>query len=195
MTTCPVRKYPDTGGGTVNLCLSCDFTCQTCTANPSPCSLCTPNYYLYQNICSSSCPTDYFPDTATWTCLSCAVYCVDLQFSMYFASAVKDKIYVDLVFSDDLDFTTFPYMAYQSFSIDSDLYTLDMFSFDYQILSTRSYRVIIQPKGYIFLYNATITCTLMDAPTPTHSSQNSRPFKPSCYSLKSSLIWFVIKSP
>lgn len=50
---------------------------------------------------------------------------------MYFPNSVHDMIYVDLTFTDDLDFTTFPYQSYQSFSIDSDLYTLDMFSFTY----------------------------------------------------------------
>lgn len=62
-------------------------------------------------------------------------------------------------FTEDLDFDTFPYKDFQTFSIDNDLYTLDMFNFDYVITSNSSYRIIMQPKGYIFLYNATITCT------------------------------------
>lgn len=114
---------------------------------------------------------------------------------MYFPTATKDKIYVDLVFTDDLDFMVFPYQTYQSFTLDSDLYTLDMFNISYEITGTNSYRVIIQPKGYIFLYNQTIKCTLMNPPNPTHISANSRPFKKTAYSLTASLVWFVIKSP
>lgn len=58
--TCPAQKYPDTGGGLVNLCLPCDFSCQVCTGSPTPCSQCAPNHFLYLNVCSTSCPTDYF---------------------------------------------------------------------------------------------------------------------------------------
>ena len=46
-------------------------------------------------------------------------------------------------FTEDLDFDTFPYKDFQTFSIDNDLYTLDMFNFDYVITSNSSYRIII----------------------------------------------------
>lgn len=67
-----------------------------------------------------------------------------------------------MVFSEDLDFSTFPYQTFQTFSFDSDLFTLDMFNFEYTITNTYSYRITISPKGYIFLYNVTLTCTTMD---------------------------------
>lgn len=76
-----------------------------------------------------------------------------------------------------MDFTTFPYKTFQTITIDSDLYTLDMFTFSYEILSPRSYRIIMEPKGYIFLYNATIKCETMEFPGNFHVSQNGRPFK------------------
>jgi hypothetical protein len=50
---------------------------------------------------------------------------------MYFPDATNSMIYVDMTFTEDLDFTTFPYETYQTFSIDSDLYTIDMFKFTY----------------------------------------------------------------
>lgn len=51
--------------------------------------------------------------------------------SMYFPDATNNQIYVDMAWSEDLDFTTFPYTTFQTFTIDSDLYTLDMFNFTY----------------------------------------------------------------
>ena len=46
-------------------------------------------------------------------------------------------------FTEDLDFDAFPYKDFQTFSIDNDLYTLEMFNFDYVITSNSSYRIII----------------------------------------------------
>lgn len=84
-----------------------------------------------------------------------------LTIDMKFSNSVKDQIIVDMIFSEDLDFNTFPYEDFQTFEIDNNLYTLDMFDFDYEILTNNSYRITIEPKGYIFLYNATFTVTTM----------------------------------
>lgn len=75
---------------------------------------------------------------------------------MYFPDATNGQIYVDMSFTEDIDFTTFPYETFQTFQIKSQLYTVQMFSFTYQIINARTYRIIVEPKGYIFLYNATI---------------------------------------
>jgi hypothetical protein len=73
--------------------------------------------------------------------------------NMYFPNTVHNEIYVDITFSQDLDFNTFPYQTFQSFTFDNDLFTIDMFTISFQILTTNIYRVIVQPKRYIFLYN------------------------------------------
>jgi len=52
-----------------------------------------------------------------------------------------------------------------------------MFTFTYQIINPRTYRITMEPKGYIFLYNATIVCTTMEMPGVIHRAQNGRPFK------------------
>lgn len=70
-----------------------------------------------------------------------------------------------------------------------------MFTFSYQILSPRSYRIIMEPKGFIFLYNATVKCTTMDLPSVVHNSLNGRPFKTIDYAVQNELMWFVIKAP
>lgn len=116
---------------------------------------------------------------------------------MYFADATNDRIYVDLTFSEVLDFNVFPYKTFQVFSIDSDIYTLNMFNFSWQILSGKSYRIIMEPKGYLFLYNATISVETMGYPGVglQDLSQNGRPFKKTNYEVKKSIIWFLIKAP
>jgi hypothetical protein len=57
------------------------------------------------------------------------------------------------------------------------------------------YRIIIQPKGYIFLYNATITANTIDFPGQFNFSANGRPFNIIDYGISKSIIWFVIKAP
>lgn len=115
--------------------------------------------------------------------------------NMYFPNTVHNEIYVDITFTQDLDFNTFPYQTFQSFTLNSDLYTIEMFSISFQILTNNSYRVIVQPKGYIFLYNSTIYCKIMDAPADRHFSASMKPFKTKNYGTSASLVWFVIKAP
>ncbi len=142
VVTCPTQTYSSSTGG-VNMCVSCDASCLVCTSSPSPCTSCAATYYLYQSTCIPVCPDGYFADNSTSSCLSCDIACVSLSMSMYFPNTVHSQIYVDMVFSQDMDFTTFPYASFQTFSINSDLYTIDMFQISYQLLNTTSYRVII----------------------------------------------------
>lgn len=70
-----------------------------------------------------------------------------------------------------------------------------MFNFKYEVLNSRTYRIIMEPKGYIFLYNATVKCKTMDLPSIIHRSQNGRPFKEINYGIEKEVVWFVIKAP
>ena len=71
-------------------------------------------------------------------------------------------------FTEEIDFTTFPMATFQSFSFDDTLITLEMFSFEYVVTSNKSYKIIMKPRGYTFLYNVTVTVTTMDMPSPEH---------------------------
>jgi hypothetical protein len=66
-----------------------------------------------------------------------------------------------MMFSQDLNFTTFNWKTFQTINVTSKniQYTMDMFTATYTILGTSSYRITLQPKTYIFLYNATFTVT------------------------------------
>jgi hypothetical protein len=56
-----------------------------------------------------------------------------LTISMYFPSILNDKIYIDMTFSQDLDFSTFNQAAFQNITITSQniQYTLGMFTTTY----------------------------------------------------------------
>lgn len=43
---------------------------------------------------------------------------------MYFPNSLNQQIYVDMSFSEIMDFTTFPYEDFQTFTIDNEMYTL-----------------------------------------------------------------------
>lgn len=81
---------------------------------------------------------------------------------MHFADATNSQLYIDMSFSRSLDETTFPYQTWQTLSISPEQYSLSLFNISYQWINNTCYRIILQPKGYIFLYNATITVTTED---------------------------------
>ena len=196
--TCPQGNYSITISGQ-NLCLNCDPACYYCTNNPTPCQQCVPGYYLYNSACVNPCPNSTFASNATGTgqCLDCNVVCVTLSINMYFATPLNNIMYIDMQFSQALNFTSFNYKTFQTISISSSnqYYSLDMFSVTYKMLSTSSYRIILQPIGYIFLYNATFTVLTEAAPNATDYSLLFMPFKPSCYLQTASLSWFLIQGP
>lgn len=94
-----------------------------------------------------------------------------------------------------MDWNTFSYQTFQTFTIDSTLYTLAMFDFTYEILNSRSYRIVMEPRGFIFLYNATIKCSTMSFPGIYHLSSNGRPFKLTNYDVPRETVWFLIRAP
>lgn len=70
-----------------------------------------------------------------------------------------------------------------------------MFNFTYKNLSTSSYRIIITPKTYIFLYNATFTVQTKAEPATPEYSLQKLPFKSVVYGKSAKLTWFLIKGP
>lgn len=75
--------------------------------------------------------------------------------NMYFSDPLDSEIYVDMIFTKALNFSTFDMTTFQNITIDSALYTMSMFNISYVQLSKNSYRIIIAPVGYIFLQNVT----------------------------------------
>ena len=70
---------------------------------------------------------------------------------------------------------------------------MDMFTVTYTEISESLYRIIIEPNGYIFLYNITFTVT-----SRTLNNDVSKllyPFKNTSYGVSDSQSWFLIKGP
>ena len=116
---------------------------------------------------------------------------------MYFSNALNNQIYIDMMFSQNLNFSSFDYQNFQTITISSSniQYTLDMFDVSYQLISGSTYRIKLKPTGYIFLYNATFTVTTRAQTNTTDYSLIMMPFKTTNYLKTASLSWFLIQGP
>jgi hypothetical protein len=56
--------------------------------------------------------------------------------------------------------------TFQVITTDSTFITMSMFNISYVQTGLKSYRIILVPKGYIFVYNVTFTVTTMNQPSP-----------------------------
>jgi hypothetical protein len=198
--TCPSGYYAENyAGAGPNLCLACDASCAACTGSPTPCSLCNATYYLYNAACLSTCPSGYFAynSPSTGLCLNCDSYCVGLTVDMYHPTVLNVRTYIDMSFTQFLNFSTFDMAAFQTISISAaeGSYSLSMFNITYQQLSRSSYRIIIEPLGYIFLYNATFTVRTRAEGGVLDYAENGYPFKLTNYGVSAELSWFLIKGP
>lgn len=75
-TSCPVGTYAQSSNHT---CSPCGLNCTTCTGTAVYCTSCAGSYYLYSgnNTCATTCPVqNYYANTATHTCSSCANICL-----------------------------------------------------------------------------------------------------------------------
>lgn len=114
---------------------------------------------------------------------------------MYFPNTLKEAIWVDLNFTENLNFSIFPKETFQSFSFDDPSFTIDMFTVTYEITSDKSYRVILTPNGFTFIYNMTVTVTTIDMPNPELEAENGRPLRPDSYQATDQVVWFLIVAP
>ena len=74
---CPHGSWKDT---TNHICSSCDISCSVCTgANNDECSSCNSGYFLQPapstSTCLNSCPTGYWGDATSRTCMECDISC------------------------------------------------------------------------------------------------------------------------
>lgn len=81
-----------------------------------------------------------------------------------------------MTFTKPLDFTTFDMTTFQTVSIDG--VDASEYTVAYTQLSNSSYRITLQPNGYIFIYNQTVTVTTKTQPATVDTSVDLTPFKP-----------------
>lgn len=197
-TNCGNQFYADTNGGLgPNTCQPCDPYCFTCAINSTYCFSCNPTYYLLGNTCGASCPfPEYFPDNATWTCLSCAQYCVTMKMNVYFLNALNEDLVCDLTFSQDLNWGPAEIERFLSVSVDDPIVNLANFNFVYEAVSPRIMRLTLTPKGYIFIYNVTFNFHTIPLMNNNYDfAANNYRFSDLNYNVNGSLNWFLIKAP
>jgi len=74
VSSCPSNYYSDSD----NNCLPCDATCTTCNGGlPTNCLVCTLPRYFMGGLCVYQCPSSYFGDNSTATCI---LNCQDTTF-------------------------------------------------------------------------------------------------------------------
>jgi len=201
-TTCVVNcldgYFADNNGGLgPNLCLPCDTKCLTCAINSTYCFSCNVSYYLLDNTCGSTCPfPEYFPDNATWKCLSCATYCVNMTMDVYWKNSLHEDLVCDLTFSEDLSWGPAEIQNFLSVSVDDPLISLDNFNFVYEAVSPRIMRLTLSPKGYTFIYNVTFNFKTKTLTNGQYDfAANMYRFSDLNYDVSASMNWFLIKAP
>jgi hypothetical protein len=118
---------------------------------------------------------------------------VDVTISPHFANSLSETLYIDMTFTKPLDFTTFSMTTFQTVSIDG--VAAGEYTVTYTQLSNSSYRITLQPTGYIFLYNQTVTVTTKTQPAILDTAADLTPFKPASYSKTGTINWFLLRSP
>ncbi|KCV68148.1 hypothetical protein H696_05414 [Fonticula alba] len=68
---------PDAHGADPDQCFPCDGSCAECflSANPGACTKCHPSAWLFGGACVGACPSGFWPDSASGSCLPCAAGC------------------------------------------------------------------------------------------------------------------------
>ena len=102
-------------------------------------------------------------------------------------------LYIDMQFTRDIDFTVLDYQNFQTIGISNQ--KISNFNVGYVITSNSSYRISVEPKGYAFIYNDTVTVTTMDPPSPYHTAIDTMQFKPAVYQKIAEETWLLMNSP
>lgn len=69
------------------------------------------------------------------------------------------------------------------------------FDVTYEVAAPKVMRIRMAPKGFIFIYNATITFTTRSFNGTYDKAANGYPFFNSNYAATKSISWFLIKAP
>lgn len=94
-----------------------------------------------------------------------------------------------------MDFTTFPMQTFQSFSFENAMIAIDAFNVTYTVVNSTTYRITLQPKGYAFLTNESITVTTQAYPGSDLYSLGLAPIDNSSYSVSRTTSYTYIKPP
>ena len=196
LKNCLPSRYNNT---VLNECTPCDSSCESCTGDPSPCSKCNSNYFLFQSVCGNSCPSPLVYNRVNWTCEDCSVWCVNMTLTRYLPNGGSGlaPLMFNLNFTQPIDWTTFDMASFSNYAFGGSLYTLSNFNITYANISSRSFRVTINPYTYAFIINQSVQIKVISRPADDSKlvSADGRPFMDDVFSQSISLNWTYIKPP
>ena len=196
LKNCLAGRYNNTD---LNECSLCDESCALCTGDPSPCSKCNDDYFLFEQVCGTSCPTPYVYNRVNWTCEDCSVWCVNMTLTRYVPSGGSGLVPLmfNLNFTYAIDWATFDMATFANYAFGGSLYTLDSFNITYTNLSSRAFRVTISPYTYAFIINQSVSIKVIARPADDskYVSADGRPFMDAVFNQTVALNWTYIKPP
>jgi hypothetical protein len=196
ISSCPNGYYTDY---TNNTCIACDPTCLLCVS-ASNCSSCIfSNFYMpYNNTCPSVCPDGFATNTITKICVDCSQngQCVDLNISIKLQDSdnLTSPIYIDMNFSQNINFTTFPYTKFQTLSFSNKSLSTNIFNISYNITSSKSYRIILTTNQLAFHCAQLLKVKTIDR-NQSYFSISNNIFMDSNFMKEAKLSWTYISIP
>lgn len=104
-------------------------------------------------------------------------------------------LYIELTFTHPMDFTVFPMQTFQNIQFENSALTLSAFSVNYTVIDSYTYRITLQPLGYSFMFNESVTVITIAYPGSDLTAQDGRPLRNSSYLMTDNLKFTYIKPP
>ncbi len=107
-----------------------------------------------------------------------------MTLTAYMQNSLNEAVLIDVNFTEAINWDSFQmeeFLPVDQITFSEQVVTSEMFTFTYANVSTSAFRVTMQPKGYIFLYNVTIGFKTRSEPSPNLKAANFREFNPSVY--------------
>ena len=114
---------------------------------------------------------------------------------VYFKNNLKEELICDLTFQQDLNWNSTDIQNFITITIVDPLITLANFDITYVAVTPKIMRIILSPKGYIFIYNASFTFETPANNGTFHKATNGYPFSINNYVVSKIISWFLIKAP
>lgn len=119
------------------------------------------------------------------------------QYNPYVSSGLFPLMF-DLNFTFPIDWNNFNFAIFQTISFGGSMYTTNNFNITYTNLTSKMYRITINPFKYAFIINQTVTIKVRARPDPNnlnYTSNDSRPFMDDVFNQTLTVNWTYIKPP
>lgn len=104
-------------------------------------------------------------------------------------------LYIDMTFTHPIDFTTFPMMTFQNIQFENSALTLSAFEVNYTVVDGLTYRISLQPLGYSFMFNESVSVITIAYPGTDLTAQDGRPLRNSSYLMTADIKFTYLRPP